>query len=280
MKRCQTARQDRHQTAGIGLQPMARRVDSGEPNSDQPVDRAVRSALDHLGDRQIRARPSQTSRFVKCCRVVTGLHHLEKPDRLTSGSFEAPRGGEPGPFPRDRPAPSGIGGPDRLRRHDRHGEKLRPRGPANDEESRDGDLTGQAGRSDVRARARSEPGRPGAVDASPGDRRACRSQRHRGGLLLRAPQGDLRVLGVPEGVVSRLRVDRGRADLRGHKLRDGLDAVTSRDPHDPVAGDRDFSARGQRAQLDPARRRGRVEQPCRSGCSATPASIPPRRHPA
>ena len=229
-----------------------------------------------LGHREVGARPPHALRLVE---RRWGSGPTARPSRTTARSprrarLEPPGGGETRPFPRDRPAPrrrtsSRIG----FRRAATTPIRLRATMTAR-RRSAAAKLLGVTSTEPDRARATAA-----SLDAPPGRSRAARGHHHRRSPSTSCcPKVIVRVLRVPAALVGRVRVDRRGARVRGDQLRDGVDAAAARDPDDAVARDRDVAARGQRAELDPARRARPRARRCRCGCSAKPASTRrPRR---
>ena len=233
---------------------MARRVDTGERARDEPVDRAVGA-----GVAPPRARGDGARAHVMRSASSSAVGWW--PDRTTFTNTA-------------RPAPVGsstrqvheIPGHSHaiVQVHAAYSERTGSGGPSDTPPTirRVTEPSGQAVGSERRDRARADA----VVDATTDRARTARGHRHRRGLLLRAAQGDRRVLRVPADLDRRVRVDRGRARVRGDQLLHGVDAAAARHAHDAVARDRRrrSSRRTRSARSCPRARRPAPR--CRCGC--------------
>jgi hypothetical protein len=115
-----------HQLRGMVAQRVLARVGPVEPDGEQPIDRAIGSTVENLGDREKPSRPAHPSALVEPVGPPVGSTNLQEV-LPAAAVFETPSCGGVGPLPRNGPSPIPIGGSDVFRRLERHGATLRRR---------------------------------------------------------------------------------------------------------------------------------------------------------
>ena len=247
---------------------MTRRVEPVERGGDDPVDGAVGSGVDHLGNGEVAGAPTacarpRRARWGSGRDRTTFTNTTRRPSSGSSSRHVVARSGHSHATVQLHAAYAdriGSGGHSDTRRMIRRVAAIR---------------SGQAVGSDRSDDA--SPGRTGRRRRGAGSSAGCsRSRSPASPSTSCCPKVIDAFSAFPQLSIGRVRVDRGRARVRGDQLRHGVDAAAARDANDAVVGDRDLAARGQRAELDPARGRGRRRDAAGAHAAATPAS---RRRP-